>query len=122
MIKRLVITTGLAFGVLFGNATMAADIAAGKATWERLNCAACHGATGAKPISPAYPILAGQHADYLLHALKAYQRGAEGAPATANVRQNASMGSFDFSKFSKQDMSNVAAWLASQPGPLLVRK
>jgi cytochrome c553 len=121
MIKRLVITTGLAFGVLFGNATMAADIAAGQATWERLNCASCHGATGAKAISPTYPILAGQHADYIQHALTAYKRGAMGAPATANVRKNAIMGAFA-SQMSKQDMSNVAAWLATQPGPLLVRK
>jgi cytochrome c553 len=28
-------------------------------------CASCHGANYSKPISPAYPKLAGQHADYL---------------------------------------------------------
>ena len=37
------------------------------------NCASCHGANFAAPIDPSYPKLAGQHADYLYVALKAYQ-------------------------------------------------
>lgn len=37
------------------------------------NCAACHGADLNKPIDPSYPKLAGQHADYVYVALKAYQ-------------------------------------------------
>lgn len=37
------------------------------------NCAACHGEGLNKPIDPSYPKLAGQHADYLYVALKAYQ-------------------------------------------------
>lgn len=121
MIKRLVITTSVAVGLSFGGASVAADIAAGKAAYERLNCASCHGADAAKAISPAYPILAGQHADYLKHALTAYKRGAQGAPATANVRKNAIMGAFA-SQMTKQDIDNVSAWLAQQPGPLTVKK
>ena len=99
----------------------AADLKAGKVTWEKLNCASCHGADAKSPIMPAYPILAGQHADFLAHALKAYQRGATGAPASANVRKNAVMGAFAV-QMSKQDVENVSAWLASQSGPLTVRK
>lgn len=38
------------------------------------NCASCHGANFATPIDPSYPNLAGQHADYLYVALKAYQQ------------------------------------------------
>lgn len=38
-------------------------------------CAACHGENGAKPILPEYPILAGQHADYLARALRDYRDG-----------------------------------------------
>lgn len=38
-------------------------------------CQACHGENGAKPILPEYPILAGQHADYLATALRAYRDG-----------------------------------------------
>ena len=37
------------------------------------NCASCHGENFSKPIDPTYPKLAGQHADYLYVALKAYQ-------------------------------------------------
>jgi cytochrome c553 len=37
------------------------------------NCASCHGANFSAPIDPSYPKLAGQHADYLYVALKAYQ-------------------------------------------------
>ena len=37
------------------------------------NCASCHGANFSKPIDPSYPKLAGQYADYLYVALKAYQ-------------------------------------------------
>ena len=37
------------------------------------NCASCHGANFSAPIAEGYPKLAGQHADYLYAALKAYQ-------------------------------------------------
>ena len=97
------------------------DLTAGKAVWEKVNCASCHGADARSPIDPAYPNLAGQHADYLAHALKAYQRGAAGAPASANVRKNAIMSAFA-TQLSKQDIENVAAWLSAQPGTLAVRK
>jgi len=107
--------------ILGSGLAQAADLAAGKATWEKINCASCHGADAKSPIMPAYPILAGQHADFLAHALKAYQRGASGAPASANVRKNAVMGAFAM-QLSMQDIQNVTAWLASQPGPLAVRK
>ena len=39
----------------------------------KANCASCHGADYNSPIDPTYPKLAGQHADYLYAALKAYQ-------------------------------------------------
>jgi cytochrome c553 len=117
------ITLALTGALLLGSATLsqAADLAAGKAVWEKLNCASCHGADAVKSIDPSYPILAGQHADFLAHALKAYQRGASGAPATANVRKNAIMGAFA-KQLSPQDIKNVSAWLAAQPGPLSVRR
>lgn len=37
------------------------------------NCASCHGKNFSLPIDPSYPKLAGQYADYLYVALKAYQ-------------------------------------------------
>ena len=36
-------------------------------------CASCHGENLDQPIDPSYPKIAGQHPDYLLVALKAYQ-------------------------------------------------
>ena len=99
----------------------AADLAAGKAVWEKANCASCHGADAKSTIDPAYPILAGQPADFLAHALKAYQRGATGVSSSANIRKNAIMGAFA-TQLSATDIANVSTWLAAQPGPLSVRK
>lgn len=95
----------------------AADLAAGQAAFQKFNCASCHGADAKTPTMPAYPILAGQYADYLEHALKAYQRGQQGEPASANVRKNAIMGAFA-AQLSSQDIKNIAAWLSSLPSPL----
>ncbi|HEX5355119.1 MAG TPA: c-type cytochrome [Aquabacterium sp.] len=51
------------------NSTPNTDI---QALLTKGNCAACHGEGLNKPIDPSYPKLAGQHADYLYVALKAY--------------------------------------------------
>ena len=40
---------------------------------KKAACVSCHGENFAKPIDPAYPKIAGQHADYLFVALKAYK-------------------------------------------------
>lgn len=40
---------------------------------EKGACFSCHGANFGKPIDASYPKVAGQHADYLFVALKAYQ-------------------------------------------------
>lgn len=40
-------------------------------------CLSCHGEGFAKPIDASYPKVAGQHADYLYVALKAYKTGAD---------------------------------------------
>ena len=117
------LSIALAGAALIASASLsqAADLAAGKAVWEKLNCASCHGADAKSAVDPAYPILAGQHADFLAPALKAYQRGAAGAATTANVRKNAVMGAFA-TQLSATDIANVSAWLSAQPGPLAVRK
>jgi cytochrome c553 len=56
---------------------------AGKATGAppaaAQTCVACHGADGVG-ITPDYPTLAGQHADYIEQALKAYRKGARQNP------------------------------------------
>ena len=106
---------------LTATGVQAADLEAGKAAFEKYTCASCHGADAKTPMQPDYPILAGQHQDYLVHALTSYQRGQAGAPASANVRKNAIMGAM-VAQLSAADIENIAAWLAVQPSPLAVRK
>ncbi|NYT63237.1 c-type cytochrome [Alcaligenaceae bacterium] len=105
----------------FASGAFAADLAAGKAAYDKFTCASCHGADGKTSIMPAYPILAGQHEDFLRHALRSYKRGAAGAPASANIRKNAIMGAM-VAQLSNTDINNIAAWLSKQPSPLAVRK
>ncbi|HJV80704.1 cytochrome c [Noviherbaspirillum sp.] len=99
------------------NAFAGGNIDAGKAATEKFNCAACHGKDFNSPVDPSYPKLAGQHQDYLEHALIAYQRGADGA----NGRGNAIMGG-QAKQLSRADIQNIAAYLHSLPGSLVLRK
>lgn len=87
-------------------------------------CVACHGANFSAPIDPAYPRLAGQHADYLYAALKAYHT--DGNPNVG--RANATMRSqvvqeADGKKkltFNNAELKQVASYLAALPGELKV--
>lgn len=71
-------------------------------------CAACHGEGGAKPIMPEYPVLAGQYANYLAHALHEYKDG---------KRKNPVM-SAQAAGLSDADIEALAAYFEAQPGPL----
>jgi cytochrome c553 len=95
----------------------AGNIEAGKAAVQKYNCATCHGADLNSPIDPSYPKLAGQHRDYLQHALIAYKRG----DSAMNGRTNPIMGG-QVAQLSKQDIENIAAYLHSLPGSLVVQK
>ncbi len=95
----------------------AGNVEAGKAAAQKYNCAACHGADYNNAVDPSYPKLAGQHADYLKHALKAYQRGG----STSNGRANAIMAGMA-KPLSAKEIDDIAAYLASLPGSLVVRK
>lgn len=119
--KKLILALSGSMLMVVGSLAQAADLAAGQAAFSKFTCSACHGADAKTTTSPAYPILAGQHEDYLLHALTAYKRGQSGAPATANIRKNAIMGAMA-SSLSDADMSNIAAWLSSLPTPLSIQK
>ena len=76
-------------------------------------CASCHGANYSKPIDPGYPKIAGQHADYLYVALKAYQ--VEGNPHVG--RANAIMGG-QARQFKLSELKAMAAYIGSLPGEL----
>ncbi|WP_151634478.1 c-type cytochrome [Noviherbaspirillum aerium] len=99
------------------NAIAGGNVEAGKAAAEKYNCASCHGKDYNTPIDPSYPKLAGQHQDYLEQSLIAYKRGGDGA----NGRGNAIMGA-QAKPLSRQDIQNIAAYLHSLPGSLVLRK
>jgi cytochrome c553 len=71
-------------------------------------CKACHGEAGAKPIQADYPVLAGQHYDYLVAALNQYKSG---------KRKNASMNGFAAS-LKTEDIQDLAAYFAAQKSDL----
>jgi cytochrome c553 len=112
--KKLII--GLFCGLVSLSAVAGGNIENGKALAAKYNCASCHGADFTKPIDPSYPKLAGQHAEYLEHALKAYKRG-DGA----NGRNNAIMAGFA-KPLSNKDMADLAAYLHSLPSELVLKR
>lgn len=104
--KLRIITAILSAGLLAGSlAVQAADLQAGKELAAQ-TCASCHGPDGKSPTAPTYPILAGQHRDYLLRSLRAYKSG---------DRANAVMNGM-VSGLSDQDLQDLAAWYASREG------
>src|SRR5439155_446106 len=68
-------------------------------------CAACHGASGVS-VSDTIPNLAAQRAGYLEAQLKALKDG---------TRKNPIMNAIA-AQLSSEDMANVAAYFAAQPG------
>ncbi len=73
-------------------------------------CTACHGENGAKPIMPEYPILAGQHPDFLAHALRDYRDGRRNNPIMAAQIQALAL--------TDADIDRLAAHFAAQASGL----
>ena len=112
--KKLI--TALILGALSFNAAAGGNIANGEALTKKYSCAACHGVDFTKSIDPSYPKLAGQHAEYLEHALTAYKRG-DGP----NGRANAIMGG-QVKPLSNKDIADIAAYLHSLPSGLVLKR
>jgi cytochrome c553 len=93
----------IALAAACSTALAAGDPAAGKQ--KSASCAACHGADGNSQI-PGNPILAGQYASYLVHALEAYQAGTRSNPIMAGMAK----------PLSEQDIADLAAYFSSQGG------
>jgi cytochrome c553 len=96
----------------------AASIENGKALVESHNCAACHGATFTKPVSGEYPKLAGQHADYIYWALRAYQTGTK----NPDFGRNNAIMQAQVQSLSLSDMKDIGAYLESLPSDLVDKK
>jgi cytochrome c553 len=116
--KFALITVALLSSIGLVNIANAANVDKGQALVEKGNCASCHGAGLNAPIMPAYPKLAGQHPDYIYYALKAYKVGNSNAQYGRN---NAVMGS-QVQAFSDADLHDIAAYVASLPGNLVIKK
>ena len=80
---------------------------------KKANCASCHGENYSKPVAPTYPKIAGQHADYLYVALKAYQT--DGNPQVG--RKNAIMSGMA-RQFTHAELKELAGYISSLPGEL----
>jgi cytochrome c553 len=74
-------------------------------------CVACHGTDGVG-ITPLYPTLSGQHADYLARTLLDYKNG---------TRKNAVMATFA-SQLSEKDIAELAKYYSKQRPSLTVAK
>lgn len=107
MKRSAVIGVAAVLGLMAGDAAAVkfGDPEAGKQ--KASACMACHGADGNSQ-NPSFPRLAGQHPDYLLHALKAYKSG---------DRQNAVMNG-QAANLSVEDMEDLAAYYGSLDGSL----
>lgn len=82
---------------------------------QKNNCASCHGANLSKPIDPSYPKIAGQHADYLFVALKAYKD--DQRPQVG--RSNAVMGAIA-KQFTVKELKALANYVGSLEGEMSV--
>lgn len=102
-IAATVLALGLATGAHAWDAAKGAEKA-------KQVCAACHGEKGTEAKVPGAAILAGQYRDYLYHSLRDYKTG---------KRKNAIMAG-QAQPLTDDEMRNLAAYYASQEGPLKV--
>lgn len=93
----LILSLAIAPSLFAGNADLGKE--------KAVTCVACHGEGGLSTI-PENPVLAGQHADYLEHALKAYQSGARNNAIMKGMAAN----------LSQDDIEDLAAYFSSQDG------
>jgi len=87
---------------VIGNSTaMAATGDAGRGSHKAKACQVCHG-KGGRSTNPTYPVLAGQHAKYIVKQLKAFKSGTRKDPIMNGMA----------STLNEQDMLDVAAFFS----------
>ncbi|MCK4707080.1 MAG: c-type cytochrome [Gammaproteobacteria bacterium] len=103
LINTAIITTAM---MIIAAPSLAADAAAGKATFNAKGCIGCHGAGGGSPVksNPATPSLAGKDAAFIKKQLTDFKSGAR---KSATMNAMAPM-------LSDADVDNVAAYLSNQ--------
>ena len=100
MFKQLVFVLSIATPLLPAFAHAEGDITQGSK--KALACQVCHG-KGGHSTDPTYPILAGQHAPYIVKQLKAFRAGTRKDPIMNGMA----------APLSDQDMEDVAAFFHS---------
>jgi len=80
---------------------------------ERGACMQCHGANMNSPLDPSFPKIAGQHADYLFVAMRAYR--VQGNPKVG--RNNAVMQGI-VAQFTDAELRLMAEYISTLPGNL----
>ncbi len=103
-VKNTIAVLGCTLAMAWGTVAMAeGDAAAGRE--KAFTCTGCHSAPGMRNAYPGYkvPMLGGQHAEYLIIALKAYQSKERSHPT-----MQAHAASMD-----EQDMADIAAYFSS---------
>ena len=103
MVRRIVSLGLLALASV--NVQAAGDAVEGE--WKTLPCMGCHGIPGYNNAYPTYkvPKLGGQHAEYVVAALKAYRAGQR---SHKTMRAQAA-------SLSNEDIEDIAAYLTSLP-------
>jgi cytochrome c553 len=76
-------------------------------------CISCHGDGFNKPIDPAYPKVAGQHADYLFVALKAYK-----TENNANVGRSNGVMAGIAKQFTNAELKELSKYVGNLEGEL----
>ena len=97
--------------VVFSVTSAAQEVKKGEELAQQ-QCAACHGKDFVKGLDPTYPALAGQYQDYLEKALRDYKSGARNNPIMGGIAK----------PLTRDDIRNVAAYLAGLTGPLSNQK
>lgn len=103
-VKNSIAVLGCILAMTWGTAVTAqGDAAAGRE--KAFTCTGCHSAPGMRNAYPGYtvPMIGGQHAEYLIIALKAYQSKERSHPT---MQAHAAT-------MSEQDMADIAAYFSS---------
>ncbi len=102
--KTLIAVAALSMTVASTGVSAAGDAKAGKA--KATTCVGCHGPNG-NSANPAWPKLAGQHADYIAKQL---------ADLKAGKKRSDPLMSAQAAGLSSQDMADLAAYFSEQTG------
>jgi cytochrome c553 len=106
-------THGVVPGATLADKPSKAPSAAVDALLKKGGCVACHGENFAKPIDPSYPKIAGQHADYLYVALKAYK-----TEKNPNIGRSNGVMAGMAKQFSNNELKEIAKYIGSLDGDL----